>query len=378
MMPTSPQTAAAADSLGPVEVGVASAERGPWERYGWLLGAVWLVFLVFPIMQLLDSSANLGWRAIGWVAIVLFAALFVAGMAVGMRTGWGSVSRPVVIIFGAMIICQIMTVPAIGWGALGLLPFLMSYASYGMRGWWHWAVWGASIGIAALSAAVQGFERASVTILGIVLLIGVVNTVNTWLIGRSVRAEQLRVDLATSHEREAVARDVHDLIGHSLTVVKLKAELAERLIDLDPDRAKAEVADIAALAGEAITGVRSTVTGLRASSFDEQLAASTAALEMAGLTVDLRGSAEVLSPAQSLTAAWILREATTNVLRHARAEHVVISISPGSVEVADDGIGGVSTQGNGVRGMSERAAAAGAEFTIDVVPSGGTRAQVRW
>ena len=362
------------------DVGLASDAEpdGPWERYGWLMGAVWLVFLVFPIIELLQSKAPLAWVAIAWVALVLFAGLFIAGLTVGMRAGWGA-TRPIVpVLFFALLVCQLATVPVLGWAALGFLPFVMSYASYGMRGWWHWVVWAISAVLAAVGAIVQWPTSGSIVIFGIVIVLGVVNTVNTWLIGRSVRAEQLRVDLATSHERETLARDVHDLIGHSLTVVKLKAELAARLVERDPERARAELAEIAALAGEAISGVRSTVTGLRASGLAEQLEASRSALELAGLTVRIEGDAAALSPAQSLTAAWILREATTNVLRHASAASVVVAIEPGTLRVSDDGTGLHGPPGNGMRGMAERASAAGAALAVEVGVDGGTVVSVRW
>jgi two-component system sensor histidine kinase DesK len=193
-----------------------------------------------------------------------------------------------------------------------------------------------------------------------------------------VAADELRVELATSEERESVARDVHDLLGHSLTVVKLKAELAARLVDRDPDRARAELAEIVRLTGEAISGVRGTVTGLRADGLAAQVQASRAALDSAGISAEVAGDAGAISPAQSLPASWILREATTNILRHAHAKHVRIGIEPGTVIVEDDGVGIRAKAGNGLRGMAERAAAADAVLRVERSSAGGTRVSVTW
>jgi len=205
-----------------------------------------------------------------------------------------------------------------------------------------------------------------------------VNTVSTWLIIRSADADRLGLELATSEGREAVARDVHDLIGHSLTVVKLKAQLARRLIDTEPERAKAELAAIESLTAEAIAGVRATVAGARAASLTEQLSASADALRSAGVTPVVDGDPGALSPAQGLTASWILREATTNILRHAEASTATVSVRPGMLAVQDDGRGAGDQEGNGVRGMRERAAAAGARFELVRPVTGGTRVEVTW
>ncbi|MGO3136653.1 MAG: sensor histidine kinase [Agrococcus casei] len=356
--------------------------RGPWERFGWLMAVIWMIFLIYPIIALVASTAPLAWRVVAWAALAAFALAYITGFVLGMRSGWGRVARPVAVIFPLLILFAAATSPAIGWSALGFLPFVMSYASYGMRGWWHWATSIASVVIVTAVLIGFGGHPAVLPIFVIVVILSVVNSVNVWLISRSIRSEQLRVDLATSHERETISRDVHDLIGHSLTVVKLKAELAAKLVDRDPERAKRELAEIAELTGEAITGVRSTVTGLRASGLAEQLGASRAAIELAGLEFEVDGGVEAMSPAQSLTASWILREATTNILRHAAASKARVAFTPGTMLVDDNGVGigdrPPSPSSNGMRSMVERASAAGATLTVGEAPHGGTRVQLQW
>ncbi|WP_344817950.1 sensor histidine kinase [Microbacterium soli] len=357
------------------------APKNPWDRFGWLMAVVWLVFLVYPVIELLRTPAPLGWVVVGWAALALFVVLYVGGFARGLRTQSG-LGRPVDhgqwIVFGALMVCAAATIPAVGGNALSFLPFIMSFASYGLTRPAHWLTTTGAVLVTGLSVLLlpDGWDYSAVLI--IIVILGVVNTVSTWLIIRSAIAEQLGLELATSQGREAVARDVHDLIGHSLTVVRLKAQLAHRLIDTDPERAKTELADIEALTAEAISGVRATVTGARAATLADQLTASTAALRAGGIEPVVDGDPAMLSPAQGLTAGWILREATTNILRHAAASTVTVRLRPGLLAVQDDGRGAGSSEGNGVRGMRERAAAAGARFQLTGGESGGTLVEVMW
>ncbi|WP_313356807.1 histidine kinase [Microbacterium sp.] len=355
------------------------AATNPWERFGWMMAVVWLVFLVYPVMALLRSDAAPHWISIGWFAIVAFAVLYVVGFIRGMSDGTAVGDAPRSgqwVIFSALIVCALVSVPAEGGSALSFLPFIMSFASYGLTRLWHWITTIASLAVTTATVLLAPNGRSYASVLAIIAMVGVVNTVSTWLIIRSAQAEALGRELATSEGREAVARDVHDLIGHSLTVVRLKAQLARRLIDSDPDRAKAELEAIEELTAEAIAGVRSTVAGARIAALADQLAASREALRAADIEVRVSGEPDVLSPSQALTSGWILREATTNVLRHARASVVNVRIAPGRFEVHDDGVGSGGREGNGVRGMRERAAAAGAAFAVR--SDAGTHVEVTW
>lgn len=344
----------------------ATSERGPWQRYGWLMSVIWLVFLYFPIRALLSSPASEPLLALGWCALIAFAVAYMLGFWLGMRAGWHQPSARVGWLFAIAVLCVALTTPTIGWEATSFLPFLMAYTAYAISATAHWVASFASIAIVGLDIVLSlTTGRIPPWLLaGIVLMMAAVNSINIWMIGRSVVAEELRLELATSEERETIARDVHDLLGHSLTVVKLKAELASRLIEQDPVAAQAELADIARLTGEAIAGVRGTVTGLRAGELGHQLDVSREALEAAGIEVRVEGSVTALSPAQSLPASWVLREATTNILRHARARRVRVHFEPGTLVVEDDGIGVGAKPGNGLRGMAERAAAAGAVLRV--------------
>ncbi len=353
-----------------------------WSRYGWIMPLIWMVFLVYPILALLRSAADPAWIVTGWAALAVFVVVYVAAFVNGMSfSGGGLVEPPQPIqwvAFAVMIVCAVLAVPAAGANALSFVPFIMSFASYGLTRLAHWATLAGGIGVTAATVfAVPGGTRY-LSLLAIVALLGTVNTVTTWLIIRSNEAERLGLELATSEGREAVARDVHDLIGHSLTVVRMKAQLARRLLDTDPERAKAELADIETLTAEAIAGVRETVAGVRNASLADQLVGCRQALQAAGIGMKVSGEVESLSPAQSLTAGWILREATTNVLRHAAAHTVTVGVGPGRFTVADDGVGFAGSEGNGVRGMRERATTAGATLAVTAGAAGGTQVAVTW
>ena len=358
--------------------------KDPWARFGWLMAVIWLVFLVYPVIALVRSNAPLVWVVVGWVALVVFIVPYVTGFMHGMRGG-GGLGRPPStrqwVTFAALIACALISVPAEGGSALSFLPFIMSFASYGLTRVWHWITTIAAVAITALCVFLLPGGLGYLSVLAIVGLLGIVNTVTTWLILRSAEAERLGLELATSEGREAVARDVHDLIGHSLTVVGLKAQLVRRLMDTDPERAKAELADIEQLTAEAIAGVRYTVAGARATTLVEQLASSRDALRAADIALQVTGEPSVLSPVQAITASWILREATTNTLRHSQARTVRVQLAPGRLVFEDDGVGADAAEGNGIRGMRERAAAAGAGFVwgaSDDPASVGTRVELTW
>ncbi|MGB3377042.1 MAG: sensor histidine kinase [Microbacterium sp.] len=359
-----------------------SGVPSPWERFGWIMAAIWLVFLTYPVLALLASDAAPGWVVTGWASLIAFVVIYVAGFVNGMSFGGGGLvvpPKPIQwVVFGALILCAGLTIPATGGSALSFVPFIMSFASYGLTRIAHWTTIAASITITAAVVFLTPDGATYLTVLAIIIMLAVVNTVSTTLIIRSAEAERLGLELATSEGREAVARDVHDLVGHSLTVVSLKAQLVRRLIDSDPERAKAELADIEALTAEAISGVRTTVAGVRSAALIEQLESCRSALCSADVALRVEGDAAALSPAQSLTASWILREATTNVLRHASARTVTVTIAPGSFTVTDDGRGFAGGEGNGVRGMRERATTGGASLEVTAANARGTRVAVTW
>jgi two-component system sensor histidine kinase DesK len=172
----------------------------------------------------------------------------------------------------------------------------------------------------------------------------------------------LRQILKTA-ERERIARDLHDILGHTLSVIILKSELASRLMEHDPKRAKAEIEDVERISRNALSEVREAISGYHAGDLHAEFERAKATLEIAGIAVDHQCEATGMPVAQERVLALVLREAVTNVVRHANAKRCRMSLEKTDegyrLEVRDDGRGGVHQEGMGMRGMRERVAAIG-------------------
>jgi hypothetical protein len=157
---------------------------------------------------------------------------------------------------------------------------------------------------------------------------------------REERSRILGEELALAQQREQVGRDVHDVLGHSLTVITLKTQLARKLVEDDPQRAQAQLDEVLDVSRQALAEVRSAVGGQHVPDLDAQLASSRSALEAAGIAADLPTTASASLPAAGRQLfAWCLREAVTNVIRHADATRCAVAVTRDRLTVADDGVG---------------------------------------
>jgi len=202
----------------------------------------------------------------------------------------------------------------------------------------------------------------------------------TRMYDRLKMANQEIEHLAKVAERERIARDLHDVLGHTLSVIILKSELAGKLIDRDPQRAKAEIADVEKTSREALTEVRTTIRGYRGYSLGAEIKQAQATLETAGVKVKSESAEVALTPVQESVVALVVREAVTNVVRHAGARNCLLRLTPvnGSCrfEIQDDGRGGGTVEGNGLRGMRERIEALGG--TLRRETNSGTRLTIEF
>jgi two-component system sensor histidine kinase DesK len=178
--------------------------------------------------------------------------------------------------------------------------------------------------------------------------------------------------LAALAERERIARDLHDVLGHTLSVIVLKAELAKRLMDTDPQRAASEIADVERTARTALSEVREAIGGYRSRGLAAEIESARRALDAAGvkLIAEISPSqASVLSAAEETVLALALREAVTNIVRHARASNCrlryVTENRRRRLLVEDDGEHPLTREGNGLRGMRERVEAIGGTVQLD-------------
>jgi two-component system sensor histidine kinase DesK len=164
--------------------------------------------------------------------------------------------------------------------------------------------------------------------------------------------------LAKVAERERIARDLHDVLGHTLSVITLKSELAGKLIDRDPQRAGKEIREVEQISRQALSEVRDAIRGYRSQGLAAELAQAKATLETAGIAVKFETSRVPLPALQEGVLSMAVREAVTNVVRHAQARTCTLRLEQqdGScqLKIEDDGRGGIQNEGNGLRGMRER------------------------
>ncbi len=195
---------------------------------------------------------------------------------------------------------------------------------------------------------------------------------------RLLRAQEQVEHLAQLAERERIARDLHDVLGHTLSLIVLKSELAGKVLPGDSARAQREIAEVEQTARRALAEVRETVRGYRCEGLAIELERARQTLALAGVTLEHDTPLPQLAPLVESTLSLVLRESVTNIVRHARAARcrLTIAADPGQTlfEITDDGRGGIQREGNGLRGMRERLAALGGRLAIE--SRHGTRLRV--
>lgn len=354
------------------------------ERRGsvnWLalgFSAPWLVFLLMPLDSFLTTPelAHVRWTGVALVA--LFAVVNCSAYAVPWLVPVASTVRRSVIWTALMIL------PLVGMAVLtpsDIHVILLGFGMYFVAFWIFGTIapYRLRLTVAASMGAicwltfvtVSGFDFSSHG--GIALFIGapLLGLLGfSYLIELGERADVARASLALSEEREEIARDVHDVLGHSLTVITLKAELAQRLLEIDPARAGAEMEAIAQLSRASLAEVRSTVTRLRVPDFSGEIEGAGRALQTAGIRAELPEAQSALAVAgvNAKLFSWVLREAVTNMVRHSGANAARVRLSATGLDILDNGVGVGDARGNGLTGMAQRVAASGGSVVIEAAP----------
>ncbi|CAN5556646.1 sensor histidine kinase [soil metagenome] len=367
---------------------------GPW------LAGIWLFFLATPLLE--------GWRhrdevggVLGMIVTVVFAVVYMT-IWLTSRDAYGRpLLRPsatgATVYVGALAVLAALDIAFLGEAGVACLVYLAvgCVMVFDVRvaaaivvalvvlviGLGAVEGWGSQVGTAF------GVLAASVAIFGV----RAVMARNLEL----VAAHEENARLAVDHERTRFARDLHDILGHSLTVITVKAELAGRLMDADPaqvERARAEVADLERLSRDALADVRRAVEGYRELTLPGELARARLALEAAEIEAALPNSTDEVPSELRELFAWTVREGITNVIRHSGARRCEVRLTASSAEVCDDGAGtaydsagcttgnarGASGHGSGLLGLRERAAAAGAVLiTRDLSPGFSVKVGLR-
>jgi two-component system, NarL family, sensor histidine kinase DesK len=248
----------------------------------------------------------------------------------------------------------------------------------------------AGIALYTVELALLGVSWKAIAIItGVTLIVSVaVCAANTAHRERRLRQVELKLShdeirrLAALAERERIGRDLHDLLGHTLSLITLKSELAARLFDRDPLAARREIVDVERVARDALGQVRRAVAGIRAAGLAAELASAHLMLESGGVKLDYETPKEsALPPDIETIFALTIREAVTNIQRHARATHARVSLAVVAHEarlvVEDDGCGGAIAPGNGLTGMRERLRALDGDLVIASERGRGTRLEAR-
>lgn len=340
---------------------------------GRLLGAgIWLVFLGNPLGELLKQNDWTEW--LGVPALVLFAVVYLIGLA---RIRVAHLHRRYltsVAFVLALLVLAAAVVPGAGDQALTCLVFVAALSVASLPSWSGLAVSGVLFMVAVVAGRTVPDWSAHGNDFAIVLATGAVWSFRlAWQRqGRLMQAEQELAELAVEEERSRIARDLHDILGHSLTVVSVKAELAERLLDSDPERARRELADLRRLTRDALADVRSTARGIRGISLPGEIASARSALESAGVDAHLPTVADDVPSQWRELFAWAIREGVTNVIRHSGASRCGVELGSDRVTVTDDGrgIGMDTAPGSGLEGLRQRARLSGATVITGPAPGG--------
>ena len=361
-----------------------------WRVVGPLMSLVWLVFLSEPLTSIETGSPLVRvLTVLGVLGVAgVFAASFLVLGAVSRRPRSLRLTTVVAVVALQIGFVVLATLGAHEHGLVGLVfvsvTFLyLSQSAVGLVGTLVCAV-----AAFVIPRVVPGWEAEDGTVVAIALAsLAVYGFVQLVQRNRQLVAAQEEVAaLAVSRERERIARDMHDLLGHSLTVVAVKSELASRLVTRDPERAAAELRDIQSLARSALADVRGTVAAIHQPTLAGELAAAARALEAAGVEVRTPSTVDMVPEDLRALFAWAVREGTTNVLRHAGAARVVVTLAPDRVVVEDDGRGAGAgaaqgspggAPGRGLEGLAERARSLGAVLETGPGASGGFRLAVR-
>lgn len=356
----------------------AAGKAAPWERFGWVMASIWLLFLAFPVIGIVQSDQSVASKALGLSLIATFVVVYIAGfLRLGRFTEPDEPQRIGLQHLTVLAVISVILAWTQGPGTMGVLTFIVSLGMFTLR-----VKWAISLAV-AMMLVTTGWILASGYnelwfFLGIIAMVSIATGLVRIFEEGGARHERLTRERDLVAERERMARDVHDVLGHSLTVISVKAELAERLLDVDPQRARSEIGQISSLSREALAEVRATVSGMRVARLGDELTRARSALDGAGIRCDVPGTIDDVDPRHRIVLAWVLRELVTNVVRHSRATRCEIELAPSGLIVRDDGVGlGEAADGNGLRGLRERIDSAGGALHIGTGMDGrGTSVQI--
>ncbi|MFJ8208541.1 sensor histidine kinase [Streptomyces sp. NPDC096033] len=341
---------------------------------------IWLFYLGAPVTDLISGGHSDGARLLGALGLLAFTGWY---LVLVFRTVQLMPVRTVLISLGVLAAQATVLSLTLGREWLVLFVYVSISSGAALPGEIsRWTVPGATALMTLVAPAVPGWDAYLAglvvpALMGGFAMVGVRAMIRTTIELRQARATVAQ--LAANEERLRMARDLHDLLGHSLSLITLKSELAGRMLPDHPDRAAQQVADIEKVCRQALVDVREAVSGYRRPTLPGELAGARTALAAAGVKGDLPADfTDTVPEDQECALAWSLREAVTNVVRHSGAKRCTVALTTRQtlagpvleLSVTDDGSGGSAVPGNGLTGLTERLEAVGG--TLWAGPAGKT------
>lgn len=340
------------------------------------------LFLLWPLWEILRPEAGGLDAAVGAV-LPLYGAGWLIAMTAGPRLPPRRRILLVGMLFALAFVAALLRGGPLYLGHAGLFSFVLAAAAWLFPPLWAVLL---GLGIGTAQALVQWATPGPIhwNLMGGLFPAVVIPVAVVLLIRLVVQLGQAREEiaaLATAAERDRLARDLHDVLGHSLTTITVKTALARRVLESggDPERALAELRDVERLSREAHGEVRLTVSGRRRPSLAAELAGARAALRAAGISPILPSSADHVPAELAEPFAYVLREGVTNVIRHSGATRCEVLFGDDWLEVRDNGPGQetagrhAAKPGNGLSGLAERLRAVGGRVEAGPLPAGGFR-----
>jgi two-component system sensor histidine kinase DesK len=335
-------------------------QTGRTSWHDWVFPGLWLVYLgqtVHGVSVHSEGAAAL----VGYTIVVLFAFCYL----LTLNQSWdGSHGRGFWISFSAVIVLALVEPIFAHEDASAMLVYVAVVLVAAFRKQSPWLVGGLTIIAVAVPALVPSWNAGPDWNMAITLpLVAVAMWAFFSILQSNVELTKARAEvvrLAAENERSRIARDLHDLLGHSLTTITVKAELAKHLSERDPARAAAEIAEVEALSRRTLSEVRAAVSGYREVTLSGELATGRQVLRAAGFMADLPKAVDDVDPNYEELFGWVVREGITNVVRHSRGTTCTITVGRNWLTIADDGTCVETTSpGSGLTGLGERVAAAG-------------------
>ena len=360
-------------------------QQAAGRRWGVGFAAIWLFFLLEPLAEAWDQRDTVA-GVVGGLVTVVFGAVYMV-MWVRMRRDRNVffVDPNLTRSLGYLAVLGVLAAVMIALlGQPGTTSLVYCAVASVMMLPIRWAG-GAVLSVAGLTVVLNALNPSWASPLSLLFSIFAASLAVfgiRQMLARNadlVRAHEKNAELAVENERTRFARDLHDILGHSLTVITVKAELANRLLDVDVERARAELVDLERLSRDALADVRRAVEGYRELTLPGELARARTALAAAEIEAELPNSTDEVPSHLRELFAWTVREGVTNVIRHSGATRCTVRLGPDAAEVVDDGTGASASaatsasgrNGSGLVGLRERAAAVGGTVTTRVEPPHG-------